>query len=60
MNKKLAFFGAIILGSVITAVIDSVIGVSFAQVGPVVAITHKVTYMLWGGGIAGLVGWLKV
>ncbi|HBX49537.1 MAG TPA: hypothetical protein DEH02_00540 [Bacteroidales bacterium] len=59
MKKYLAFFGAIVLGSVVTFAIDQLVGISFKEINPFAQITHKVTYMVWGMGIAGLVNWLR-
>ena len=39
---------AMVLGAVITAMIDQLIGVSFKDYNPMVHVAHKVTYMLWG------------
>lgn len=51
------FVGLFLLGSVITAIVDGLIGVSFKEVGSLIAITHKVTYMVWGGILMGLIKW---
>ena len=59
MKKYLIFFGAIILGSVVTFAIDQLVGISFKDVNAFAQITHKVTYMLWGGAIAGLANWAR-
>ena len=50
MKTKVAliYFGILILGSIITAIIDQSIGISFGGVVMVDQIIHKVIYMLWG------------
>ena len=55
---KITYFVGMVLGSVIVTAIDHLIGVSFNDVGTVVEIAHKVTYMLWGGAIVGMSKWL--
>ena len=57
-RKTLVYFGLLILGTVITVTIDYLIGVSFKDVGLMAHITHKVTYMVWGGAIFSVVKWL--
>jgi len=57
-KKLFIYMGVLILGSVITVAIDHLVGVSFQDVGMLAQITHKVTYMLWGGAILGMGKWL--
>lgn len=42
---------AVILGSIITAAMDHSLGISFANVGVVAEIAHKLAYALWGAAI---------
>lgn len=58
-KKLLGYFGVLILGSIITVVIDQLVGVSFADVNVVAQITHKATYMVWGGVLLGMNKWLE-
>lgn len=53
-KKLIGYLGILILGSVITMAIDYLIGISFKDVSAVASITHKLTYMLWGGVILGM------
>jgi len=52
------YMGVLVLGSAITVAIDHMIGVSFQDVGVFAQLTHKVTYMVWGGAILGVYKWL--
>lgn len=57
-KKLLSCFGVLILGSIITVVIDHLVGVSFTDVSAMAQITHKVIYMIWGGILFGGMKWL--
>ena len=59
MKEKKLFInlGVLILGAVITATIDYLIGISFKDVGVVARITHTVIYMVWGGAIVIMGEW---
>ena len=58
-KKFLGCFGVLILGSIITVVIDHLIGVSFTDVSAVAQFTHKLTYMVWGGALLDMNKWLE-
>ncbi len=58
-KKLLGYFGVLILGSIITVAIDHLVGVSFTDVSAVARLTHKVTYMAWGGALLGMNKWLE-
>ncbi len=59
MKKLLACFGVLVIGAVISALIDNLIGVNFTDIDIVPHIVHKVTYMVWGGVVIGINKWLK-
>jgi len=57
-KKVLVFVGVLIFGTVVTAVIDGLLGISFKDVSPTVAITHRVMYTAWGAVYTGTILWL--
>jgi len=58
-KKPFGYLAVIILGSIITAVIDNLIGVDFRKMdlGLGTEVIHNVMYMLWGGCIFMLDEW---
>jgi hypothetical protein len=60
MKRKLVFVLLFFLGSAITAIVDSLSGVSFKEVGVIVNIMHKVMYMAWGIIFTRLLMWSKI
>lgn len=50
-KKFLDLLGFVILGSIVTLVIDRLTGCSHGDVGWMASSIHQVSYMLWGAAI---------
>ena len=48
MKKPVKILIFLMIGGLVTAIIDSVLGVSFGEVSFFFQVAHKVTYMGWG------------
>ena len=52
MSREIMLVGVIVVGGIVTATIDRLIGVKFSSVSAPVQIIHKVIYMLQGAALA--------
>ncbi|MFA5886626.1 MAG: hypothetical protein WC863_02475 [Patescibacteria group bacterium] len=59
--KKLVLLAIIIvLGAIVTALVDDTVGIKFAVAPLWASVAHKITYMLWGAIILLVLGTKKV
>lgn len=55
MKKAIIIVAALVIGAIITAGVDALLGINlYKDVGTVFSIIHNITYMAWGGIIIAL------
>lgn len=56
-KKILAYFGVMVIGAVLTASIDHLIGINLDGVSAGARFIHNIAYIFWGAAIYGIVRW---